>query len=407
MEKHVQDVCPLQYIKCRFGSAGCRETFRRKDQDEHMDRYLRQHVELLAKALEKLSEETESRRRHADRTEDGETRREMEQLVTQQKEQNEEELTVLRDKLAAERDRVDQLEKQINNLYINERQFTEAIETERKKVKELRIETLKQQQTQNEKHREEMAGLNDMLTVAREKIDELEKLVNKLHANSRDDISPPEQPGESEQREYKRLEMELRQKERKIEELQTSLDDHKIAFEEYKKLSQQQNLRLESKVEKLEGYFNNIMGLHPDVDHAAPPFHNEDNPLPAFTLDNFSERRRNNERWNSPSFAAPGGGPSLKLEVWPNGQQDGQRTHVSVWFEHVIEKGHAQYHEVSIGLKLITNNRDNLDIRKATVFEITNQRYLGASNKFAAHTELIDYLENDSLTFQITGLQYF
>lgn len=375
METHTRDVCPKQYIKCSLSFAGCKDKFRREDKEQHMDENWRHHFELLATKTEGMSEEirkltnknTDEKELETD-SEMGKVVEEMGQKVEEmgtkvgelitkqlsQTEQSGEEMTILRDKIAQERGRVDDLEKQVNNLKINE------------------------------------------------------------------DISPPEQQPENMEMEKKRLEMELKMKEAKIQQLHNSLEEHKKAiedlkkmfeehkkahdleFERYKRESNDRNLELEKRLAKLELCVNNA---HPD--NYMPPPQAQANPpnLPTFTMDNFSEHMARNERWSSPSFTAHEGGPTLVLEVWPNGQQEGQETHVSVWF--VIEsRDHEIFEHITIGLKLLSND-SSPDISQAQTFKNTNNRYIGAFNEFLARTDLDSYLKDERLRFQITNAHHF
>ena len=365
METHTQDFCPKQYINCTLSFAGCKEKFRREDKEKHMDENSQQHFDLLAKAAEVMSEE-----------------------IKELKSDNME-------------------KKQLGKDVDVERTVEEGgrkVEEMGKKVEELIV----RQQSQSEQNGEEMTILRDKLAVERERVDDLEKQVNNIKIN--EDISPPEQQGENE----KRLEMELKLKDEKIEQLTKTLEEykrafnkHKRAFEErkvefeaYKRASNDLNLQLENRLAKLEQHFNNAQA----IDHTPPPPHIEPPNLPLITLEHFSRLKEKNERWSSPSFTACDGGPTLTLEVWPNGQQDGRGTHVSVWFEQKIDD-FEDFNFVTIGLKLLSNTSNH--IADAQTFPNTNQRYIGAFNKFIAHSELENFLKNDCLSFQFTKVQSF
>ncbi len=317
---------------CRFSFAGCKERFRREDEEQHMDRNLRQHLDLLAKSVEKIAEENEGLR------------------------------GIIADGINPN-----------GNAEIG------------KKMEDFMAEILEKQRNQNKQNEDEMSILRDKLGAERERVEELEKQVNNLQTNTvRDDISPPEHHGEAEQQKTHQLQQKLEEQKREFEE-------QKREFEEQKRASKQ----LESRLALLERSAGAVVQ---PVNPAPPP-----DALACLTLHQFTEHKVNNERWCSSSFSAPEGGPNFKMEVWPNGQKDGQGTHVSVWF---VRDDFSYYLKcVSIHLRLLASDHNNAeDIDEATTFNDIDHRYVGGFHKLLPHSQLNYYLENDCLTFQICSL---
>lgn len=336
LDKHLESECSKREYSCKFSFAGCKVAFQRSDEKRHMKGHVENHIELLAKSVEMMNEEMKVLKSAiADGVKSAEADKKMEKVIAEtleqqkcQKEQNEEEMKIIRDKIVVERERVDELEKQVNNLQTN---------------------------------------------------------------NTRDDISPPEHQGESEQKENNRLEMELKQKDAQIQQLQKSLKEHKKDLDDQRKASSY----LERRILSLERQFQN--GKIP-----PPQVKNEPGPLqPTFTMTSFKAHMEKRTSWFSPPFTAYDGGPGFKLEVWPYGQHEGRGTHISVWLDRTDIIESLTY--VNIGVKLIT--RHNLGYPVSKEFnDIHYDRYLGGINEFMPHSELHYYKDNDCLKFQISWL---
>jgi TNF receptor-associated factor 4 len=48
LERHIEDECPLKMVECTFKYAGCKQTFLRKDMEDHMNQNLAIHMSLQA-----------------------------------------------------------------------------------------------------------------------------------------------------------------------------------------------------------------------------------------------------------------------------------------------------------------------------------------------------------------------
>ena len=55
------------------------------------------------------------------------------------------------------------------------------------------------------------------------------------------------------------------------------------------------------------------------------------------TIDNFTKRKVNQEKWEGPIMTTPRG-YNLQVDVWPNGQKEGKGSHLSVWMQYINEK---------------------------------------------------------------------
>lgn len=332
-----QDECPLEYIPCKLG---CSTKFRREDETQHIKDNSQQHLVWLVNTTLEMSE----------------TIRDLTAKSEHQQEQNE------------------QMKKQFED-------------------------SIAQKHQENEKEIEE---LKTQLEQERSRLDLLEKQVGNMTNNSqRDDISPPEHSGDSEQREIRELQRKSDEKDRELKQLSDKLKRHETE-------SSEQITQLNSKIIQLEKIFNNP-SRNPLVAPVEPP-HPQNDHL-AFVLENYSREKEEGGEWSSPAFPAFDNGPLLRVIVWPNGQGEGKETHVSVWLAQEADC-FSEPRQVTLKLELIgqgLNPAPNHSTKDFVVPSLKSNRYLGYfSNKFIAHADLTNaslptqYLVDDSLEFQIT-----
>lgn len=140
-----------------------------------------------------------------------------------------------------------------------------------------------------------------------------------------------------------------------------------------------------------------------------------------FTVDRFTERKTSKAKWESPVMMTPRG-YKLLLEVWPNGQNEGRGTHVSVWLQYQREEGDEMKWpaRVTMNLELLKQSWVPGNTRKMIIMEsfdiecdkyTSKRRYhlIGTfSNTLIAHKTLSEnqqFLKDDSLKMKITLLK--
>jgi CRISPR/Cas system CSM-associated protein Csm2 small subunit len=157
------------------------------------------------------------------------------------------------------------------------------------------------------------------------------------------------------------------------------------------------------------------------ISSTVPPRLDIANPC-VFTIDNFAERKANQEKWESPIMTTPNG-YKLLLEVWPSGKYEGKDNHVSVWVQYIREEGEEETKwpaRVTMNLELLQQKWAPQNIRKVIFMEsfdiqcdqyTKKRRYylIGKfSNTLISHKALDEsqlFLKNNSLKMQITLLK--
>ena len=138
---------------------------------------------------------------------------------------------------------------------------------------------------------------------------------------------------------------ELTMLERHIQSLETELVDLQKRIETMKQVVSESRSTARYTAE-LSARYNETKGLQ-DVCHAtfakfqalpvpAPPTDSIFCPPVIFTIDRFSIRKIHNEKWISPPFYTHTGGYKMCLSVFPNGTQEAQGNHISV-FLHMMQ----------------------------------------------------------------------
>ena len=142
-----------------------------------------------------------------------------------------------------------------------------------------------------------------------------------------------------------------------------------------------------------------------------------------FKLDRFTERKMLNDKWLSPPFYTHPGGYKMCISVYPNGIDEGQRTHVSLYV-HFMTGEYDEWHEWPFQGQIVIifmNQRKflsyfwgdrghehkvvyldsprNLNIRER-VFDITYGPGWGYDTALP-HSKLGNFLNNDSLLIRI------
>ena len=258
-----------------------------------------------------------------------------------------------------------------------------------------------------QRRHEETEELKTQLEQERSRVELLEKQVSNMTNNVQqderlgEDISPPEHSGDSERREIRELERKSDEKDRELERLRTKLEEHEGE-------SSKQIEHLTSRIEKLEKLLNNSSSRVPAVPHALAAIpclqDGQDEPL-AFTLKSYSKLKEAAEEWCSPPFSTFENGPKLRVSVWPNGQREGNGTHVSVWLVQEFNSQDTEPFLITLTLLLIGGQDHSPipnDVTKSFIIT-SNERYVGEfENKFIPHSDIAHYLKNDSLEFRIT-----
>ena len=252
---------------------------------------------------------------------------------------------------------------------------------------------------------------NQMMVESEQRAQELEKKVTKL-----------EQTVIAVAQENQRKAEEIEKLVQKVDQLERKLQDQEVRFDQ-----QIQPMKLE---------FNH----HDQCDqpdsmymYAVRPEQQQTKPIPSkvpqqlaianpyvFTIDNFTERRANKEKCESPIMMTPRG-YKLLLEVWPSGKYEGRDTHVSVWVQYIREEGEETKWpaRVTMNLELLRQKNAPQNTRQVIVMEsfdircdqYTSKRrynFVGTfSNTLISHKALDEneqFLKNDSLKIQITLL---
>lgn len=282
----------------------------------------------------------------------------------------------------------EQMKKKVEDLITYQRHQDEQM---KKQVEDL----IAHQHYRDEQKEKEIEELKIQLEQEKSRLDLLEKQVGNMTNNVRDDISPPEHSGDSERHEIRELERRSNEKDREVEELHKKLKEHETE-------SNEQNMDLKCRLAQLEKCLNN-----PDPVILRPQEVCQDDQL-TFTLKSYSTLKEAAKEWSSNVFPAFENGPRLKVLVWPNGQREGKDTHVSVWLEREVElEDDLEPFQITLTLQLIGRGHSPIPKSVTKSFIVSNnQRYLGDfDNKFIAHSDILQYLDNDSLKFQITCKQ--
>jgi hypothetical protein len=156
-------------------------------------------------------------------------------------------------------------------------------------------------------------------------------------------------------------------------------------------------------------------------------------PPVTFTLDNFHERKDNNEFWLSPYFYSHKYGYKMQLKVFPNGIGEGEGTHVSIFvlivpgeFDDLLtwpfcgiitvhlvnqrKKGCSVVHKVDY------TTVDSLKYREKPCLFVNEERMGWGTFKLIAHAELgegagalteREYLKNNCLSFCVWNISVF
>ena len=164
----------------------------------------------------------------------------------------------------------------------------------------------------------------------------------------------------------------------------------------------------------------------PDRQFLTPPV--------TFTLDNFHERKDNNEFWLSPYFYSRKYGYKMQLKVFPNGTGEGAGTHISMFvlivpgeFDDLLAWpfcGIITVHLInqrkngpSVAHNVYYTSIDNLCYRERPHHDVDDANRMGwGTFKLIAHTELgegagvlaeREYLKNNCLSFCVWNIAMF
>ncbi len=157
-------------------------------------------------------------------------------------------------------------------------------------------------------------------------------------------------------------------------------------------------------------------------------------PPVTFTLDNFHERKDNNEFWLSPYFYSHKYGYKMQLKVFPNGTGEGAGTHMSMFvlivpgeFDDLLAWpfcGIIAVHLInqrktgpSVPYNVYYTSIDNLRYRERPLHDVDDANRMGwGTFKLIAHAELgegagalaeREYLKNNCLSFCVWNIATF
>ena len=164
----------------------------------------------------------------------------------------------------------------------------------------------------------------------------------------------------------------------------------------------------------------------PDRQFFTPPV--------TFTLDNFHERKDNEQIWLSPYFYSHKYGYKMQLKIFPNGAGEGHGTHVSMFVVFVpgefddllswpfcgiitVHLVNQRKTEHSVVHKVKYTQIENLHYREKPRLDVDNESRMGwGMPKFIAHAELgegaglfaeKEYLKNNCLSFYVWNITVF
>jgi hypothetical protein len=165
---------------------------------------------------------------------------------------------------------------------------------------------------------------------------------------------------------------------------------------------------------------------NPDRQFLTPPV--------TFTLDNFHERKDNNEFWLSPYFYSHKYGYKMQLKVFPNGTGEGAGTHISMFvlivpgefddllawpFCGIITVHLINQHKngCSVVHKVNYTTVDSLKYREKPCLVVNEEECIGwRTFKLIGHAELgegagllagREYLKNNCLSFCVWNISVF
>ena len=226
--------------------------------------------------------------------------------------------------------------------------------------------------------------MEDDVDFLKRKVEFLLQTVNNPPEN---EISPPEAQGEVDKTGTADLVRKLEEKDTKIQQLSKSLETYKA-----------RQVKMEKRLLDIENALKAKPQVAADSEHTA-----------LLTIDGFAEKKKNKEGWNGLIFEnEPGLQHKLVLTVWPNGQQEGKNTHVSMWLEQ--EDAQNQPAHVLVFFELLNQLADVSHIQVTCHFPIIGHgRYIGAiSNTLVEHSALdyspskgTQYLVNNCLKVRV------
>ena len=134
-----------------------------------------------------------------------------------------------------------------------------------------------------------------------------------------------------------------------------------------------------------------------------------------FTVNKFTERKDNQEKWESDIMKTPLG-YKLQLNVWPNGQKEGEGSYVSVWLGYLsgVDDGRLPF-PVQITMTLeLHDHFGKWELLRTEKFILTGTykyrfNYIGTfnDNKLILHERLHmrQFIQNDSIVMCITLIE--
>ena len=418
MEDHML-FCPLEKVECELNFAGCKEKFKRNDQDEHMKQNADKHMSLLATATLTVNRENQEKVEQKLLSASEEVQRKLRDQEDSAQKQLEEKCVELSGKL-------DQLSEKMQLL----EEKTEASLEQKSKEIEAKFQAKLEETVEKlqKGHEKDIEKLETQLATKDREVKELTDNLGKL----KDEVSANK--GKLEQEAATRLDQE-----NKMETLTNELDKLKKIFgendvkfqevlqKEHKELQtiqEDHHTTLTQKTEKLELVKADIEQLKVLKDDIEAIDKRLEHPL-VFTMYNFSREKQYRD-WKSPQMYTHYQGYRFCIGVNANGFGDGRGTHVSL--------GCAQMRgefdsilpwpaKVTIKLELLNQHQDNPSRKHREVVHwfawsapITSgsggvYAFKNAS-KFISHEELslnedqqTEYLKQNYLKFRVTTLE--
>lgn len=176
---------------------------------------------------------------------------------------------------------------------------------------------------------------------------QLDKEISEIKQQQRKEKTEMEEKAKTLEEENKKLKERVNEIVQKNHQLGAELDQLKTKTDQLERQLKEQQQTFDQEMEQLKKLQNNSRQPQPvDVDtHIVPKpqiaqpsraLMEQSNTTWEFTVDEFTKRKNNQEKWEGPVMTTPLG-YNLQVEVWPDGQKEGKGSHVSVWMQYIHE----------------------------------------------------------------------
>ena len=413
VEKHVNTECPLTVVDCDFCYIGCDVQLTHKEMSAHMQENSFRHITLLALHNQKLAEENLKLDRKMDEREEqlvklkNDLKKELDELaennlalrreIAQLRKQQQESRIAMVIKLTRESEA---RKKEIARLQTQQTKASTKEDLDTKRLKE-HVSALDRRMVEKDEHlvkfendlKKELAENN--LALRRE----IAQLREYQEESSKTMVNTLKRESDARKKEIAKLQTQQTKASTK-EDLDTKRLKEQVSELDQKHTQLQLNLVKEMQKQKKDTrLMQSHMGLLP-VEIEMP---------------NFSQHKHNSDQWHSQPFYTHPQGYKMHLRVDPNGSNDGNGTHVSVFL--YLMRGEFDDRlkwpfRGNIIIKLHDQERQELHtkiISYTSASDICAGRVIGRESsgwgftKFIKHTELVHkYVNNDCLCFRVS-----